>query len=55
VKLYYCDHYAVPLPLGHKFPMRKYGLIREILSDGGQFEFEPAPLAYPETIELVHD
>jgi acetoin utilization deacetylase AcuC-like enzyme len=35
--------------------MRKYGLIREILSDGGQFQFEPAPLAYPETIELVHD
>jgi acetoin utilization deacetylase AcuC-like enzyme len=35
--------------------MRKYSLIREMLSACGRFEFEPAPLAYPETIELVHD
>jgi acetoin utilization deacetylase AcuC-like enzyme len=55
VKLYYCDHHTIPLPEGHKFPMRKYRMLRDLLTAGGRFEFEPAPFADPETIELVHD
>jgi acetoin utilization deacetylase AcuC-like enzyme len=27
--LYYTDHFALPLPPGHRFPMRKYTLLRE--------------------------
>ena len=54
-KLYYCDHYAIPLPDGHKFPMRKYRLTRDYLAGDACFEFECAPLADPETIALAHD
>jgi acetoin utilization deacetylase AcuC-like enzyme len=35
MKVFYSDHYTVPLPEGHKFPMEKYRLVREkLLSDG---------------------
>jgi acetoin utilization deacetylase AcuC-like enzyme len=54
-KLYYCDHYAIPLPDGHKFPMRKYRLTRDLLAVDGDFEFVCAPLANPETVKLAHD
>jgi len=29
VKAFYCDHFVLPLPDGHRFPMRKYALLRE--------------------------
>jgi acetoin utilization deacetylase AcuC-like enzyme len=54
LKIYYSDHYEIPLPAGHKFPMRKYRLLREALTGDG-FSFEPAPLADLETIALAHD
>jgi acetoin utilization deacetylase AcuC-like enzyme len=54
-KLFYCDHHAIPLPDGHKFPIEKYRLVREILGRAGTFEFEPAPFAEIEHIKLVHD
>ena len=54
-KLYYCDHYAIPLPDGHKFPMRKYRLTRDLLAADGCFEFECAPLADPAVVALAHD
>jgi acetoin utilization deacetylase AcuC-like enzyme len=54
-RLYYCDHYEIPLPPGHKFPMRKYRLLRETLTADGLFEFSEAPQADFETITLVHD
>ena len=53
--LYYCDHYAIPLPDGHKFPMRKYRLTRDFLAQDGCFEFQCAPLADPALITLAHD
>jgi len=55
VKLYYSDHYEIPLPAGHKFPVRKYRLLREALETTKLFDFVPAPLASPEIIELVHE
>jgi acetoin utilization deacetylase AcuC-like enzyme len=55
VRLYYSDQYEIPLPPGHRFPIRKYRLLREALQATGLFEFEPAPLASPKTIELIHD
>ncbi len=54
-RLYYCDHYDIPLPPGHKFPMRKYRLLREQLEADGVFDFVPAPRANAEEIELAHD
>jgi acetoin utilization deacetylase AcuC-like enzyme len=54
-RLFYTDQYVIPLPEGHKFPIRKYRLLREMLEADGQFELEPAPLADVATIELVHN
>ena len=55
LRLYYCDHYEIPLPPGHKFPMRKYRMLRELLAADGAFELCQAPLAEYESIALVHD
>jgi len=53
--LFYTDQYTLPLPEGHRFPISKYRLTRELLEAEGRFRFEPAPLADRETIELAHD
>jgi acetoin utilization deacetylase AcuC-like enzyme len=29
LKIFYTDHYVLPLPDGHRFPMQKYSLLRE--------------------------
>jgi len=54
-RLFYCDHYPIPLPPGHKFPMEKYALLRGLLEADGFYTLEAAPLAGRETIELAHD
>lgn len=54
-RLFYCDHHEAPLPPGHKFPMAKYRMVRERLAAAGLFSFEPAPLADPAVIALIHD
>jgi acetoin utilization deacetylase AcuC-like enzyme len=54
VTLFYTDHYEIPLPAGHKFPIRKYRLLREALTATGRFQFAPAPLAEVEAIERIH-
>ena len=54
-RLFYCEHYAIPLPAGHKFPMSKYGLVRDLLAADGSYQFECADLAEPEVVALAHD
>ena len=54
-RLYYCDHHAIPLPPGHKFPVNKYRLIRDLLENDGFYSFEQAPFADIAAIKLVHD
>lgn len=54
-RLFYSDHYPIPLPPGHKFPTRKYALLRALLESGGAYRFEPAPFADAASIELAHD
>ncbi len=35
MKAFYCDDFVLPLPEGHRFPMRKYSLLRQrILAEG---------------------
>lgn len=53
--LFYTDHHVIPLPEGHRFPIQKYRMLRELLAADGLFRFEPAPLAEREVIELAHD
>jgi acetoin utilization deacetylase AcuC-like enzyme len=33
VKTFHCDHFTYPLPPGHRFPARKYSLLRERVQD----------------------
>jgi len=54
-RLFYCDHYTIPLPAGHKFPSVKYRLLREMLEADGVYRLEPAQPASREAIEVAHD
>jgi acetoin utilization deacetylase AcuC-like enzyme len=54
-RLFYCDHYAIPLPAEHKFPAAKYRLLREMLEADGMFRLEPAAPAPREALEAAHD
>lgn len=40
MKLFYADHFVLPLPEGHRFPMEKYSRLRERLTHCGQFSRE---------------
>lgn len=35
VKVFYTDHYVLPLPAGHRFPMEKYALLRQRVEAAG--------------------
>jgi len=54
-RLFYTDHYELPLPPGHRFPIEKYRLLREMLEADGGFTLEPAPLADFAIIAQTHD
>jgi acetoin utilization deacetylase AcuC-like enzyme len=54
-RLFYCDHHAIPLPAGHRFPAEKYALLRAMLEAEGAFRFEPAPFAERADLERAHD
>jgi acetoin utilization deacetylase AcuC-like enzyme len=36
MKLFYTDHFELPLPTGHRFPMSKYRLLRQRIVDNPQ-------------------
>ncbi|MEO8371552.1 MAG: histone deacetylase [Candidatus Solibacter sp.] len=54
-RLYYCDHYPIPLPPGHKFPIEKYAMLRALLATDGGYDLTPAPFAVPTDLERAHD
>jgi acetoin utilization deacetylase AcuC-like enzyme len=56
--LYYADHFVLPLPPGHRFPMEKYSRLRESLAASGEFpadEFRVPEAATDEQILRAHD
>jgi acetoin utilization deacetylase AcuC-like enzyme len=58
VKLFYTDHFVLPLPAGHRFPMQKYALLRQRVVESGLFR--PEDLCVPhaatgEEILRAHD
>jgi len=58
LRAFYSDHFVLPLPDGHKFPMAKYSRLRErILAEGivSPDDLHEAPLATIEDLRLVHD
>ena len=54
-RIFSTDQYKITLPEGHKFPVLKYGMLRQIVEKEGIFQLEQSPLADPETVSLAHD
>jgi len=58
VKIFYTDHYVLPLPPWHRFPMDKYRLLRErVAAEGlaGQDGLQLPPAATDQQILYAHD
>ncbi|MDZ7787232.1 MAG: histone deacetylase [Halofilum sp. (in: g-proteobacteria)] len=55
MKLFYCDHFVLPLPDGHRFPMDKYRRLRERCGGDGRFELIEPPAATDAELALAHD
>ncbi|MFM8692922.1 MAG: histone deacetylase [Limnohabitans sp.] len=52
---YYADHFVLPLPEGHRFPMRTYSRLRDRLgAELGAVRFFEAPAASDGELALVH-
>jgi acetoin utilization deacetylase AcuC-like enzyme len=57
VRAYYSDHFVLPLPEGHRFPMAKYSRLRErIVAEGivALEDLRQAPAASWDDLRLVH-
>ncbi len=54
-RIFSTDQYKITLPEGHKFPVLKYGMLRQMVEKEGLFQLEQSPLADPETVALAHD
>lgn len=58
LRAYYCDHFVLPLPETHKFPMTKYSRLRERLVGDGILAPDQlhVPTAVPwDDLRLVHE
>src|SRR5690606_7647624 len=55
VHAFYADHFILPLPVGHRFPMAKYGRLRERLrSELSGIQLKQAEAASDGELALVH-
>jgi acetoin utilization deacetylase AcuC-like enzyme len=57
LRAFYSDHFVLPLPEGHKFPMAKYSRLRErILAEGiiAPDQLQEAPAAEWDDLRMVH-
>ncbi len=54
MKAFYTDHFVLPLPEGHRFPMQKYRLLREAIATHPQINLVEAPLASDTQLLYAH-
>ncbi|HZW13237.1 MAG TPA: histone deacetylase [Noviherbaspirillum sp.] len=55
MKAFYSDHFVLPLPQGHRFPMQKYRLVREgVVKAVPGIEFCEAPFTTDGVLALAH-
>jgi acetoin utilization deacetylase AcuC-like enzyme len=55
MQAFYSDHFVLPLPEGHRFPMQKYRMLREQLAlHCPQIELREAPVATDGELALAH-
>ena len=55
MKAFYTDHFVLPLPPGHRFPMEKYSRLRDLVSAITEIELLEAPAATDTQILYAHD
>ena len=55
MKAFYADHYVLPLPEGHRFPMEKYKKLRDLVSQLAGVYLENAPSVTDTQILYAHD
>jgi acetoin utilization deacetylase AcuC-like enzyme len=55
LKAFYTDHFVLPLPAGHRFPMEKYSRLRDCVSTLNGIELLEAPAASDTQILYAHD
>lgn len=55
MKAFYTDHFVLPLPEGHRFPMEKYSRLRDLVSRERNIELVEAPPATDTQILYAHD
>ncbi|MEE8521347.1 MAG: histone deacetylase, partial [Gemmatimonadota bacterium] len=58
MKIFYTDHFVLPLPSDHRFPMEKYSLLRKrVVSAGlaGEHELEVPEPVTDEQLFRAHD
>jgi acetoin utilization deacetylase AcuC-like enzyme len=56
MRAYYSDHFVLPLPAGHRFPMPKYRLLRDrLVARPGGIVLDQAPAATDGELALAHE
>ena len=56
MKAFYSDHFVLPLPEGHRFPMAKYSMLRErVAAELSEVQMLEAPAATEGELALVHE
>ena len=55
MKVFYTDHFVLPLPDGHRFPMQKYSLLREAVQTYAPHSLDEAPAVQDDELLLAHD
>ena len=55
MKAFYTDHFVLPLPAGHRFPMEKYSRLRDLVTKQIGIELVEAPSATDTQILYAHD
>ena len=55
MKAFYTDHFVLPLPPGHRFPMEKYSRLRDLVCAITEIELLEAPAATDTQILYAHD
>ena len=55
MKAFYTDHFVLPLPSGHRFPMEKYSRLHDLVATVPEIELLEAPSATDTQILCAHD
>ncbi|NJD18303.1 MAG: histone deacetylase [Gemmatimonadetes bacterium] len=55
MRVFYSDHFVIPLPEGHRFPMAKYALLRERVAAAREDELTVPDAATEDELLRVHE